>query len=303
MPTTQRTRQITLLAKQTQLLEPFKTSMESLGQKVIHIESTEEAVQMVRNDACEVLVHVLQDFERNDVGFFHHRLVRSEHGTKVSRFIVYRGENTRAMAFAADCGMLKGIQAEKAISTMGAALEFALQGFEQLTADVQKAHQLVASGDCVFDAETADFIQQIAQQYPNLKSFQCASARLSLMKGDIKKAAVQTRRILDDEPWNVRALSLLGDILLEAGNVQEAQRLLMAAEGIAAGNPFRLLSLARLYIKLEQVESAKSCLQKSIEIRPIPETINKVLNELSLDDEEKSKISLSIDETMAKILN
>jgi tetratricopeptide (TPR) repeat protein len=302
MPSTQRTRQVTLLAKQTSLLDPFKTSMETLGQKVIHIESTEEAVQMVRNEACEILVHVLQDFERNDVGFFHHRLVRSEKGSKVCRFIVYRGDNTRAMAFAADCGMLKGIQAEKAMSTMGATLEFALQAFEQLAPEVQKAHQLVASGDCAFDLETTNFIHLVAQQYPNLKSFQCASARLNLMKGEIKKAAVQTRKVLEDEPWNVRALSLLGDILLEAGNVQEAQRLLMAAEGIAAGNPFRLLSLARLYIKLEQIDAAKSSLMKSIEIRPIPESINKLMGELSLSDEEKTKISLAIDETMAKIL-
>lgn len=301
MNSKQTLRKITLLAKNTDFVATFMKSMIDLGQQVVHIDSISEVIQLIKEGKCDVLVHVLRDFEREEVGYFHHRLVRSSKGQKIHRFLVYRDENSRAVAFAQDCGMLKSIRAESAMNTLGASLEVSLQGFEQLPPDVQRASQLIASGDCFLDNETAASVLEISEKFPNMRNFQIASARLYLHQGDTKRATQQIRRVIDDEPQNVRGLSVLGELLVEAGNVQEATKVLTSVEQSAAGNPYRLLCFAKLYCRLKQPEIARKFLMKSLDIRPLPQLTHEIINDISTSAPDKSQLTQAVDDSMAKI--
>lgn len=294
-------RKITLLAKKTDFVEPFVKSMIELGQEVVHIETCAEAVQLVKGAQCANLVHVLRDFERDEVGLFHHRLVRSEQGRKVNRFIVYREDNTRAIAFALDCGMLKSIQAEAALHTLGASIEVSLQAFDHMTPEAQKLSHLIASGDCNHDEQTCNQISKLSDQFPNWRNLQCASAQLALRNGDLKRATQLIRRVIDEEPSHVRALTILGEILIQAGNLMEANKPLTAAQQLSAGNPRRLLTFAQLYLKLGQAENARKFLVKSIEIRPIPHIVDGLIDEISTSAPDKSQLKQSVDDSLAKI--
>jgi hypothetical protein len=276
-----------LLAKNPPALKHFSSSFEKAAIRVEAIQSIEEAQSFMSDPPAGVLVHILQDFGRDEVGLFHHRLVRSTTGKHLHRFVVYRGENLRAQAFSVDCGMRKAIQGDFAGQSLAASVELALNGFFQMPLELQQAVNLVSSGDCELNEEHVELVESVFRRYEHVPCLKLAQARFQLSRGQLKAVVESTRTILNTDPHNARALGYLGEALSDSGLLSDAFRVLCAAEGIAAGNPSRLAALSRLFLRMNQRKNSLALLTKSACVFPVMNALQPLLSELKLNVDEQ----------------
>lgn len=211
-------------------------------------------------------------------------------GQKLHRFIVYRGDNRRAMAFAADCGMRKPIQGDLSAQSLVSVVQLALNTHSQFDAKVREVLSLVASGDCVFDDEQSKEILSVCRQFENVPLLQLAHARLALWTGNFKQAALITKKILESDPLNTRALGCLGEVLAASGQYLEALKILKTAEDMAAGNPLRIAAIARILAENNDSENAIKCLMRSVQIYPILPAIETLIRKLKLNENERTQL-------------
>lgn len=286
-----------LISKPTLQRQHFISSLESAGAQVQNVEKISDAHKLMSESVPDVLVHILQDYEREEVGIFHHRLVRSDVGKSVHRFIVHRGENRRALAFASDCGMRRAIQSDLAAQSLSASLELSQNVFAQMSPELQQAIRLVCSGDCFLTDEQREFVETLSRQYENVLCLQLAQARFELLRGQFKPVVEIARRTLKDEPYNTRALGCLGEALFHTGQLSESFRILCAAEGLAAGNPLRLAVLGRLFLRMQDRKNALKCLMKSARICPVTPALQPLVEELKMTADERIEFLAAVEQS------
>lgn len=290
---------VILLAKKTPLRDQYVRALKAASLRPLAVEDIAEIPAAFEACGAEVLIHVLEGFERQEVGLFHHRLVRTPSTRHIARFIVYRGNNERAICFAQDLGMIKEFQGETAHSTLGYSVALALQTFLNLDQELRKFLHLAASGDCCVSPTDLDVWQKLAREYPNQEPLVIASARASMvLNNDVDKALNLASRLLDKNPKNVRAMTLAGDAHLIAGRLLDAARCILAAETLAAGNPSRLASVARIAAVQGDIATGKRCLQTSIDIYPVVRAIKPVIELLNYSEEERRALLEKIRERL-----
>ncbi|MEN9810334.1 MAG: hypothetical protein RLZZ488_1901 [Pseudomonadota bacterium] len=282
-----------LLTKANQLGESVKSSFLDEGFIIHECQKTADVNSKLLDGQSNLLVHVLQDFERDDVGSFHHRLVRTPAGAALHRIIVYRGDNQRAISFAADCGMRRSIQGDLSSQSIAGLVKLAMNAFEQFDQDVQKALALTASGDCLFNADESAFVESICRQYENVPQLRLSMAKIQLSCGNMNKAFEIAKRALNEEPTNARAMGYLGEILMLSGQLSEAVKVLSAAEKVAAGNPVRIALLGRLLAESGDRDSALKLLNCAVGIIPIPRILSTVFEKFKLTDDERRTMMAS----------
>ncbi|MEY3901670.1 MAG: Tetratricopeptide repeat, partial [Pseudomonadota bacterium] len=282
-----------LLKKVNQLGDSVKSSFLDDGFTVHDCQTTEEVSPKLLAGEIRVLVHVLQDFKRDDVGSFHHRLVRTDAGSGLHRIIIYRGDNQRAVSFAADCGMRRSIQGDLSSQSIAGLVKLTINTFEQFNHDVQKALSMTASGDCLFDADECAYVESVCRSYENIPQLRLSMAKIELLRGNLKKALEISRKVLNEDPMNARAMGYLGEILIGFGQVSDAVKALSAAEKVAAGNPLRIALLARLLAESGDRDSALKLLICAVGIVPIPRVLAPIFEKFKLTEEERSKIIAS----------
>lgn len=283
---------IILIAKQTANRELFLRSLDAVSMTHEFVEQLSDFHSAQSRLEASVVVHVLEGFERNEVAVFQHRLVRSEQGRQLARFLIYRGTNERAISFAADLGMLRALQAEQAHSTLGYTLRLALKGYFDLEPDLRSALELTAAGDCCSAPEQLENVRALSKRYPLVENLAIASAYVGLiLDGDAEAAIRKGHSILSRSPENVRAMTLVGEGLLMVKEYDAAAKILMRAETFAAGNPTRLALIGRIAAATGAVDSAKKCLIKSLEICPVLRSVKPLIASLEFSPEEKKSVT------------
>ncbi|MEN9825613.1 MAG: hypothetical protein RI953_1358 [Pseudomonadota bacterium] len=279
---------VVLLAKKNANREQFVLSLKAAELRPLAVDTFAEVPAAFEASGSEVLVHVLDGFERNEVGLFHHRLVRSPDTRHLARFIVYQGSNERAVCFAHDLGMLKAVQGERALTTLGYSVALALQSFLNLDKELRDVLTLAASGDCCVAPGELERWQKLAKDFPNQESLLIASARAGMvLNNNFEKAMQLSKRLLDVNPKDVRAMTLAGDAHLFAGKLADSARCILAAEMLATGNPSRLATVARIAAMQGDLATAKRCLQTAIDIYPVVRSIKPVIELLNYSEEER----------------
>ena len=286
---------ITLLAKPSANREQFIRSLQTAELNFVVAEEISEALNSFEKNGSNALVHVLENFERNDVALFHHRFVRTRLGGKIARFIVYRGTNERAACFAHDLGMIKGIQAELSHSTLGYTVKILLQGYYNLEPDLREAIELSASSDCYVQQTDLENWRILAQRFPNNDILKISIARAELFQtGAIENALNVGQKILQLNPFHIRAMSLVGDARLASNDLPGAAKILAAAESFAGGNPARIASIGHIAALLGNLETAKKCILRSVEICPIVGALKPVLKLINFTADERKTLSESL---------
>lgn len=267
-------------------------SLDSVGMAYETVETLAKFNDVLEQTNAQVVVHVLEEFERGEVGVFHHRLVRSERGRSLARFLIYRGTNERAISFGVDLGVLNAIQAEQALSTLGYSLQLALKAHTDLEPDLREALELSVAGDCCLHKDKLEFLRNTSKKYPLVENLAIVAAYVALiLDGDAEGALRKGQSILSRSPSNVRAMTLVGEAMLHVKEYEAAAKMLLNAESFAAGNPSRLALIGRIAAHTGNQDAAKKCLFKSVEICPVFRTVQPLIAMVQLSDEEKKTLT------------
>lgn len=260
--------------------------MKSAEIDVIALESIAEVESLLQQDKTPVLVHALQDFERGETSQFHHSLCRTNHGAEMLRFMIYRNNNMRAVAFSLDLGMQKAMAQDRAAHTIGHTVNLALQAMKNRDELQKQGLALAASGSTTLSEEEMLLIDKVYKAFPTDLSIRTAQARVLLMRRQFPMAIELSKRILQAEPYAVRAMTILGEVEAALGQHELALKLILKAHEFAGGNPDRMAILARMYVDLGQYSEAKKFVLEGMRLYPHMKVLREELQKVPLNGPE-----------------
>ncbi|MEN9811157.1 MAG: Tetratricopeptide repeat [Pseudomonadota bacterium] len=264
----------------------YHRSLKSVEFEVDVTDSLADVEALLKKNKTKILVHSLEGFERNETTKFHHNMCRSELGSQIQRFMIYRANNMRAVAFSLDVGMQKALPQERAALTLGNAVQLVVQAMQNRDSLQEAGLALATSGKVVLSEDEMVQIEKVYRAFPNDMIIRSAQARVYVLRGEYPMAVELARRILQAEPYAVRAMTILGEVEAKLGQYELALKLIGKANELAGGNPDRLATLARLCIEQGQYPEAKKFLMEGMRLFPQLQVLRDELQKVPLNGAE-----------------
>lgn len=261
-------RRVILLCKKNASSSLYYRSLKSAELEVDVVEDIDGVDAALTAKPAKVIVHSLEGFERNETTQFHHNLCRSPAGAQIQRYMIYRSNNMRAVAFSLDVGMQKAVPQERAAHTIGYAVQLTIQAMQNRDSLQEQGLALATSGKTVLSDPEKALIEKVFKAFPNDLMIRTAQARVHLLRDEFPAAVEIARRVLVAEPYAVRAMTILGEVEAKLGNYDTATKLIGKANELAGGNPDRLATLARLCIDRGMYPEAKKYLMEGLRLFP-----------------------------------
>lgn len=246
----------------------YKRSLQSAEFEIETVDNLIEVEKILAERPAKVLVHALEGFDRNQTTQFHHRFCMKPVAATMHRFMIYRGNNMRAVAFSLDLGMQKAISQERAAHTLGFAVRMCLEAGQNRDSLQEQGLGIATSGRKVLSTEEIDLVERVFKAFPNDPLIRVAYARILSARGEYSSAVELSRRTLLAEPYNVRAMTVLGEIEAKVGELDLALKLLKKADEFSGGNPQRLATLAEVSIQKGLYNDAKDYLMSGLRLFP-----------------------------------
>lgn len=148
---------------------------------------------------------------------------------EASRALELEAENTQALLVLSLCDFFENHR-KKALARLDEVLAIDPLSVEALQI---KSQFLRDKGDW---QGAEDAITEALRIWPGSRASQLEKARVAHSRGRLDEAEVQARELVAEDPYNVGALALLGEIRRDRGDVEEAWHLAMSALSIDANN-------------------------------------------------------------------
>jgi tetratricopeptide (TPR) repeat protein len=206
------------------------------------------------------------------------------------RFMIFRGTNMRAVAFSLDLGMQKAISQERAAHTLGYAVRMCLEAGQNRDPLQEQGLGIATSGRRELNPEEIGLVERVYKAFPNDPLIRVAQARILAARGEYTIAVELTRRTLQAEPYNVRAMTVLGEIEAKVGELDLALKLLKKADELSGGNPERLATLAEVSVQKGLYGEAKNYLLAGLRLFPESTPLRRELVKIPLDAAEFKEV-------------
>lgn len=279
-------RQKIVLLSVSQDLPKLKLSSESGGFVVFPAASPTECISLIGTNKPEMVIHNLRNFEASQINLFHQRLVRHETASKTKRIVIAPELTLSVLSLVADCGLRKAFQLASALGNLGARLNEILKEDEGRSATQSIVHNLrmVMSecGDAAFDAA----VEEAFSAYPHDLIVKLEYGNLCFKRGQIEQARDAALRIVQLEPHNLRAMNLLARAEMKMGDRETALRLLEAANKVCPHNPDRLTLMGDILMQQGKVQDAKKKFISALTVHPAAEHARESLSQCPLSEEE-----------------
>lgn len=289
---------VLLICKNTANARAYIKSLESVGLKVDTVEMLEEVHLFLQQHKCDVLVHALEGFERTETALFHYRFCILPVAVKIHRYMIYRGANMKAVSFSLDLGMQKAIPKDEASNKLGAEVRLRLEAGLRRDSLLEQALSIAIQGRRVLNARETEVIEKSAKAFPNDPVVGVAYARILAGRGQFASAIELSRRILEAEPYNVRAMTLLGEIHSKVGQYETALKLLTKANEFAPENPERLAALADVCLEKGMHRKAREYLFQGLKLYPENRSLRHELMKIRFDARDFSKVLKSMKDSV-----
>lgn len=192
----------------------------------------------------------------------------------------------RAVAFSLDLGMHKAMDQEQATHSIGHHVNMAFQASLARDSLQRQGLMLAVSGKIELSQEEMTLIEKVHKAFPNDLMIRTAQARVSLLRKDYPLAIELSKRILQSEPYAVRAMTILGEVEAALGQHELALKLILKAHEFAGGNPDRMALLARIYVGLGQYSEAKKFVLEGLRLYPSMKSLREQLLKVPLNGPE-----------------
>jgi tetratricopeptide (TPR) repeat protein len=157
---------------------------------------------------------------------------------------------------------------------------------ESSVGDMQRKIRALASGPAKGNQIEADkIIETTYNQYRHDPAIRVEYGGVLIRREQIDEAKVIGEQLLRKEPTNLRAMSLVSRVLMKQGKFDEAIKVMENANGLAPGNPDRLISLGDAFFKTGKNDKAKAYLKQAKEADASAGTeADKVLGQVALSE-------------------
>ncbi|MBM3381475.1 MAG: tetratricopeptide repeat protein [Betaproteobacteria bacterium] len=283
-------KRVLLISKKNSNGALYRRALEAAELEVECVDTLVDVEELLAERPAKVLVHALEGFERNQTTQFHFRFCATPIAAQMHRFMIYRGTNMRAVAFSLDLGMQKAISQERAAHTLGYAVRMCLEAGQNRDALQEQGLGIATSGRRELTPDEINLVEKVFRAFPNDPLIRVAQARILAARGEYSVAVELSRRTLLAEPYNVRAMTVLGEIEAKVGQLDLALKLLKKAEELSGGNPERLAALADVSVQLGLYSDAKNYLLTGLRLFPESTPLRREMVKIPLEAAEFKEV-------------
>ncbi|NBO39352.1 hypothetical protein EBU99_12300 [bacterium] len=286
------TGRVLLICKKNSNSALYKRALQVVDLEVDTVENLADVEGQLSMRPAKAFVHSLEGFERTETTQFHFNFCRGSHAATTHRFMIYRANNMRAVAFSLDCGMQKAVACERAAHTLGHTVNLCLEAGKNRDELQELGLGIATSGRVDLSAEESGLVEKAYKAFPNDPIIRVAQARIHLQRGEYPMAVELSRRLLQAEPYNVRAMTILGEVQAKMGEMELALKLLKKADELSAGNPDRLATLGQICIQSGLYIEGKAYLLTGLRLFPHIQTLRNSLTLCPLETNDFSEVLL-----------
>ena len=236
------------------------------------------------------LVHNMRSFDVRQNYLLQQRLARNQKLTSVVRFILSGEISTPALALVSDCAVR---QVFSLSSCLGGNLGEQLSVLQKTDTARSDAQRIVHTQRIIqTNSPTKEFIAAVNEAYqsfPHDPIIRLEYAFNCLHNGQVNEAGLIAKRILQVESHNVRAMNLLAQVQLSAGNIDASLKILEVANKICPSNPDRLTLIGDVHLKKGDTEAAKKAFLEALDVHPSTKSARENLLKIPLDAIEVEK--------------
>lgn len=278
---------IVLLSASIDLI-PLKTSTESAGFLVFPVSSPAECMTAIGNNKPHMVVHNLRSFEPSQITVFHQRLARHETASASKRILLAPELSVSVLSLVADCGIRKAIQLASALSNLGLRLHEIKKEDDSRPAPQLLVHNLRLLNDTKKTAEFDKAVDEAFASFPHDNIVRLEYGNLCFRRGQFDVALDISKRVFQLEPQNVRAINLLARCQMKLGDKETAIRLLEAANSSSPFNPERLTMMGDVLMQQGKVQDAKKKYLAALDVHPTSVDARESLAKCPLSEQEIS---------------
>jgi tetratricopeptide (TPR) repeat protein len=236
------------------------------------------------------LVHNMRSFDARQNYLLQQRLARNQKLTSIVRFILSAEISTPALALVSDCAVRQVFSLSSCLSgNLGEQLSV-LQKTDTTRSDAQRMvhnQRIIQTNNPTKDYLSA--VNEAYQSFPHDPIIRLEYAITRLHSGDANEAGLIAKRILQVESHNVRAMNLLAQVQLNAGNIDGSLKILEVANKICPSNPDRLSLIGDVHLKKGDTEAAKKAFLEALDVYPATKDARENLLKIPLDASEVEK--------------
>ncbi|NBW83040.1 hypothetical protein EBR21_14925, partial [bacterium] len=279
-------KQSIVLLSVSQDLSKLKQSSESAGFAVIPASSPTECMSLIGNNKPQMVVHNLRNFEASQINVFHQRLVKHEEAAKTKRIVLAPELNLSVLSLVSDCGLRKALQLAAALSNLGLRMLEIKKEDENRSANQSMVHNLRMLQNDGNWAEFDQAVEEVFAVYPHDLIVKLEFGNLCFRQGKYDQARDAALRIVQLEPHNVRAMSLLARAEMKLGERETALRILDAANKICPYNPDRLTLIGDVLMQQGKQQEAKGKYLAALSVHPTAVDARERLSQCTLTEQE-----------------
>jgi tetratricopeptide (TPR) repeat protein len=236
------------------------------------------------------LVHNMRSFDSRQNYLLQQRLARNQKLSSVVRFILSAEISTPALALVADCAIRQVFSLSSCLGgNLGEQLSV-LQKTDTARSDAQRmvhTQRIIQTNNPTKEYISA--VQEAYQSFPHDPIIRLEYAITRLHGGEVNEAGLIAKRILQVESHNVRAMNLLAQVQLSAGNIEGSLKILEVANRICPSNPDRLTLIGHVNLKKGDLEGAKKAFLEALDVHPTNKSARENLLNIPLDAGEVEK--------------
>jgi|GEM_PF-599061 len=269
-------------------MSQLKSSSESAGFAVFPVLSPAECITAIGNNKPDMIVHNLHSFEPSQVNIFQQRLARHESASASKRILLAPELSVSVLSLVADCGIRKAIQLASAMSNLGLRLHEITKEDKNRSAPQLLVHNLRLLNDSKKSADFDKAVEEAFASFPHDNIVRLEYGNLCFRRGQLDVALDISKRVWQIEPQNVRAINLLARCQMKIGDKETAIRLLEAANKSSPFNPERLTIMGDVLMQQGHVQDAKKKYLAALDIHPTSVDARASLAQCPLSEEEIS---------------
>ena len=276
---------ILILAKTGSTRANIANILQAEGFKVDFVSGANGVVEELNKFGSGIFLHDFEAIDRSQSELLQQRLNRLDDIAPVIRVIMAPEITLKIMALASDAQVRRLVPYSSNLSAVAMELKMLAQT-ESSVGDMQRKIRLLASSASEANQEEADkIIEETYQHYGHDPAIRVEYGGVLIRKDKFEDAKVIGEQLLQKDPNNLRAMSLVSRALMKQGKMNEAIKVMENANGLAPGNTERLVSLGDAFFKIGKNDKAKSYLKQAKELDPKGGgDADKVLGQIALSE-------------------
>lgn len=243
-------------------------SLQAAGFSVDFVGSASEIVDALNNFGNGIFIHDFEATEKSQGELLQQRLFRLEEYAPIIRIILAVEITPKLLAIASDTQVKRLVPYSTNLTSFGQELKMISKTETSVGEMQRKIRALVSSQGKSKQDEADKIIETTYNQFKHDPAIRVEFGGVLIRRDKFDDAKIMGEQILQKDPNNLRAMSLVSRALMKQGKLNEAIAIMENANNLAPGNTDRLLHLGDAFFKTGQTEKAKATYKQAKDMDP-----------------------------------